>query len=462
MGNDFSPNWRDTLPDPVRTSSDDLSNSLMDSLADSSDQMNDTGVLDTTNDGTHHDSSFVNATTKRPVGGRHKSKKNTSSKGDYSTAKSGTLETISNNDSPGVQSTARSLISDKLKGKKNTSSKMADFIAKSSTIETISTKDTLPEKTGMSSLVTGSADEHASSRVKNKIKNIAAGRYYFPPGGREADVAVFEEANDREILVLKDEYNGGLDGGNVNRKETGADTMGLQDDYDPNWRDNVADFVGTKGHPVNKQHMGQFQRQQNHRTQLPGQMHRPHSVAAPPIHSGHFPPLSSSMMQNNGERYRMSPANDKYCPHVHAIVGQWQNPQYAPDSEIFKWGQQQHHPQIPFLREPTFKINADLSIESTDERHDRYAGMVHQEVGRQDIRTLVDSGPPHSSVGGMAGSAMGGYGSINMTHNGMMGQQGYQSHAWAQAQITLPPDYNDGDMQYYTTSARGRTQTMLV
>ncbi len=39
--------------------------------------------------------------------------------------------------------------------------------------------------------------------------------------------------------------------------------------------------------------------------------------------------------------------------------------------------------------------------------------------------TLVDSSPPHSSVGGMAGSAMGGYGSINMTHNGMMGPQGY-------------------------------------
>jgi len=421
MGNDYSPNWRETLPDTVEPSTDDVNDRLIDSLADSG------GVLGTTNDGTHHDSSFVNATTTRLISGRRKSKKNTSSKVDDSIAKSGTLETISYIDSPRVQSTARRLISDRHKGKKNTSSKMADFFAKSSTIETISTKDALPEKTGMSSLVTGSAnDEPASSRMKNRIKHTvangalssAAGRCYFPPGGREAGVAVFEEANERGSLVLKDEYNRGLDRGNANRKKTGADTMVLQDDYDPNWRDNVADTVKTKALPVNK-NVG-FQRQQKHRT--------PHPVAARHLRSGHFPPLSPSMLQNNGEGYRMSPANDKYNPIIRGNVGQWQNPQDAPDSAMFKGGQQQHHSQIPVSREPTFKINANLSIETTDERQDRYAGMEQEEVSRRDARTLVDSGPPHLAVG-MGGSAVGEYGSINMTHNGMMGQQRYHGTA---------------------------------
>jgi len=390
-----------------------------DSFLDPSDQVNDPGVLDTTNDGTHHDSSLVNATATRLISGRRKSKENTSSKVDDSIAKSGTLETISNNDSPRVQSTARRLISDRLKGKKNTSSKMADFFGKSSTMETISTKDSLPEKTGMSSLVTGSANgEPASSRMKNRIKYTVAGQCHFPPGGREAGVAVFEEANERGSLVLKDEYNRGLDRGNANRKKTGADTMVLQDDYDPNWRDNVADTVKTKALPVNK-NVG-FQRQQKHRT--------PHPVAARHLRSGHFPPLSPSMLQNNGEGYRMSPANDKYNPIIRGNVGQWQNPQDAPDSAMFKGGQQQHHSQIPVSREPTFKINANLSIETTDERQDRYAGMEQEEVSRRDARTLVDSGPPHLAVG-MGGSAVGEYGSINMTHNGMMGQQRYHGTA---------------------------------
>jgi hypothetical protein len=131
------------------------------------------------------------------------------------------------------------------------------------------------------------------------------------------------------------------------------------------------------------------------------------------------------VLQNNGEGYMMSPANDKHYPNIRGNVGQWQNPQDAPDSAMLKSWQQQHHSQLPVSREPTFKINANLSIETTEERQDRYAGLELQEVDMRDVRTLVDSGPTHSSVG-MAGYAMGGYGSINMTHNGMMGQQGYR------------------------------------
>jgi len=254
---------------------------------------------------------------------------------------------------------------------------MADFFAKSSTIETVSTKDTLPEKTDMSSLVTDSAnDAPASSRMKDRIKNTAAGRCYFPPGGRAAGVAVFEEANERGSLVLKDEYNGELDGGNANRKKTGADTMGLQDDYDPNWRDNVADTVKTKALPVNKN--AGFQRQQNHRTQLPGQMHRPHPVAARHPSSGHFPPLSPYVLQNNQASLH-----------------------------------QMH------LRDKRF---------ATSPNDDRYAIMEQQEVDRRDDMTLVGSGPPHSSVG-MAGYVMGGYGRASMNHNGMMGHQVYHGIA---------------------------------
>jgi hypothetical protein len=445
----MSVSWADSLVDPSDQVNDRSFNAARaappaskaaipaskssDSFLDPSNQVNDPGVLGTTNDDAHHDSSFVNATTKRLLSGRRKIKKDTSSRVDGSIAKSGTLDTISNNDSPRVQSTARRLVSDRLKGKKNTSSKMADFFGKSSTMETISTKDTLPEKTGMSSLVTASAnDAPASSRMKNRIKytaangalSSAAGRCYFPPGGREADVAAFEEANERGSLALKDEYNGKLDGGNANRKKTGADTMGLQDDYDPNWRDNVADTVKTKALPVNEN--AGFQRQQKHQlTQLPGQMIRPHPVGARHLSSGHFPPLSSYVLQNNDEGYMMSPANDRYYPNIRGNVGQWQNPQDAPDSAMFKSWQQQHHSQLPVSREPTFKINANLSIETTEERQDRYAGLELQEVDMRDVRTLVDSGPPHSSVG-MAGYAMGGYDSINMTHNGMMGQQGYR------------------------------------
>jgi hypothetical protein len=379
MGNDYSPNWRDTLSETVEPLTDDVNDRLVDSLVDSS------GVLGTTNDGAHHDSSFVNATTKRLISGRRKTKENTSSKVDDSIAKSGTLDTISNNDSPRVQSTARRLVSDRLKGKKNTSSKMADFFAKSSTMETVSTKDTLPEKKGMSSLVTASAnDEPASSRMKNRIQytvangalSSAAGRCYFPPGGREADVAVFEEANERGSLALKDEYNGELDGGNANRKKTGADTMGLQDDYDPNWRDNVADTVKTKALPLNEN--AGFRRQQKHRTQLPGQMIRPHPVAARHLSSGHFLPLSPPMLQNNQASLRQMHLLDKRF--------------------------------------------------ATRPNHDRYDIMEQQEVDRRDDRTLVDSGPPHSSVG-MAGYAMGGYGSASMNHNGMMGHQVYHGIA---------------------------------
>jgi len=66
---------------------------------------------------------------------------------------------------------------------------------------------------------------------------------------------------------------------------------------------------------------------------------------------------------------------------------------------------------------------------ATSPIHDRYAIMKQQEVDRRDDRTLIGSGPPHSSVGGMAGSAIGVYGSAMMNHNGKMGQQWYHGIA---------------------------------
>jgi hypothetical protein len=129
------------------------------------------------------------------------------------------------------------------------------------------------------------------------------------------------------------------------------------------------------------------------------------------------------MMQRNGERYGLSPVNDNYYSNLKNVV-QWQIPQYSQNSALMRGEQQHQHFLTPVSREPSFKINANLSIESTDERQDRYAGIEQHGVDRRDDR-LVYSGHPHSTVGGMAmhQSAMGGYGSANVTYNnGMTGQ----------------------------------------
>jgi hypothetical protein len=50
---------------------------------------------------------------------------------------------------------------------------------------------------------------------------------------------------------------------------------------------------------------------------------------------------------------------------------------------------------------------------ATSPNQDRYAIMEQQEMDRRDGKTLIGSGPPYSSVGGMGGSVI------------KMGQQGY-------------------------------------
>ncbi len=131
------------------------------------------------------------------------------------------------------------------------------------------------------------------------------------------------------------------------------------------------------------------------------------------------------MLQSIGEGYGLSPANNNYYPDSLANVEQWHNPQYSHSSVVFRGGQQHQHSLTPVPRDPFFKISANSSMESTDERQDRYAGIEQHGVNRRDDRY---SGPPHPSVGGMAvhQSAMGGYGSANITYSNRMKGQVYQ------------------------------------
>jgi hypothetical protein len=128
----------------------------------------------------------------------------------------------------------------------------------------------------------------------------------------------------------------------------------------------------------------------------------------------------------------LSPAHDQYYQNSLGNTDEHHNPKYAPASAVLGGVQKHHHSNILVSGYPCFNINSNLSLESTDEeRQDRYAGAEQQELDMRDDKTLVDSGPPHTTVSGMAiaGSAMGGYGIANMTNNRMIGQQGHQGMA---------------------------------
>jgi hypothetical protein len=407
---------KDKKPDVLTTSPGPVSETdQRDSLVGPSNQLNDATVQDPgvpTTDTETPDSSFDKATSKRLIADRSTSKMNASSKLDACTVRSGAMETPSNSSSL-VRSIGGRLLNGRRRCKKNSFSKTHDLCVKSGTIETISSK-------GTNSFLTSTvSDEPDRSKIGYVVKNTiekGAVRCYFPPGGRMADVAVVEKVNESGILVQND----------------------YSDNYNPNWRDNVADTVVTKAPSRTKKGVlekeQQHQQQQYHHQhqiqqqppQLPGQMYHQHQGVAPVQPSGFFPEGSLNMMQNNREAYGLSPVNNNYHSNGLPNVEQWQNPQYSQNSAMMRGEQQHIHSIIPVSREPSVKINANLSIESADERQDRYAGIEQHGVDRLDDR-LVYTGRPYSSVGGMAmhQTAMGGYGSVNITYNNEMAGQMY-------------------------------------
>jgi hypothetical protein len=175
-------------------------------------------------------------------------------------------------------------------------------------------------------------------------------------------------------------------------------------DYDPNWRDTVADTVVTTPRAGNT-NAGQCHMQQHQqRIDLPGEAYQPHPGAYPHSSIAQSHPFCRSMSRINeallrhmpqggiGKRSRSS--HDEYYRNtVGNVDGGWQYPERAPNNAVLGEEQQHHHhSHVPVSGEPYSivpKINLILSSDSMDEideRIDRYIPANAGGVFRQGDR----------------------------------------------------------------------------
>jgi hypothetical protein len=175
-------------------------------------------------------------------------------------------------------------------------------------------------------------------------------------------------------------------------------------DYNPNWRDNVADTVATTPRAVNT-NAGLCQMQQQQRINLPGEAYQPHPGASPHSSIAQSHPFGRSMSRINqtllrhmpqggiGKRSRSS-HDEYYRNSVGNVDDGWQYPKRAPNNAVL--GEDHHHPHhhshVPVSGEPYSivpKININLSRDSMDEfdeRIDRYIPAYAGGVSRQGDR----------------------------------------------------------------------------
>ena len=197
-------------------------------------------------------------------------------------------------------------------------------------------------------------------------------------------------------------------------------------DYNPNWRDNVADTVVTAARAVNA-NASQCHMQQQQQINLPGESCQTHPGAAPHSSIAQFHPLRRSMSRINqdsqqhmpqggiGKRSRSS-HDEYYRNSVGNADGGWQYPERAPNNAVRGEEQQHHHSHVPDSGEPYSivpKININSSRDSMgeiDERIDRYLpggwqyperapnNAVRGEEQQHHHSHVPDSGEPYSIV----------------------------------------------------------------
>jgi hypothetical protein len=343
----------------------------------------------------------------------------------------------------------------KVKAMKTMKARRVDMInthAKSDTVSnhtrslsTDTKSSNLTKDIGVSSTLTGTASmEPTPSKIKNLMRSFSSSKR-FSPGGSIASLrreAYAERANDNKVIV-KDDNKVSI------KDEDKTTVLSEESDYNPNWRDSVVDTV-LSAPPVNpfilvqqqqqqqqkrleeekqqqqrleeeKQQQHQKQQQHHYHNQQQGQMYQRHPGVSPYPGNSHFPSLNPAIIPNSQALSGQMPQPGNLftikSPSQN-LPGQYHN-SAAGNSNILEGGQQQHHhhSRVPVSRGPSYKINANLSLETEDDNNeDRYAA-----------RQLVGYGAPHSSVGTTATGFVVGdyYSNAHLTQNGIAGQPGH-------------------------------------
>jgi len=276
----------------------------------------------------------------------------------------------------------------------------------------------LTKDSGVSTTLTGTTSiEPTSSKIKTLMKTFSSSSKRFSPGGSISSLrreAGAERANDNKDVI---------------KAEDKTKVLTEESDYNPNWRDSVVDtvlsappenpFILVQQQEQQQQQQQQQQLQHDYHKQQQGQMYQRHPGVSPYPGSSQFPPINPAIIANDNQALsqRPQPGNPFTMKTLSQnLPGQYQN-SAAGNANMLEGGQQHHHSRVPVSRGPSYKINANLSLETEDDNNeDRYAA-----------RQLVGYGAPHSSVGTAATRFGVGdyYGNAHLTQNGITGQPGH-------------------------------------
>lgn len=285
-------------------------------------------------------------------------------------------------------------------------------------ISTDTKSSNLTKDIGLSFTLTGTASmEPTPSKIKTLMKTFSSSKR-FSHGGSISSLrreACAERANDNKVII---------------KDEDKTKVLTEESDYNPNWRDSVVDTV-LSAPPVTpfilvqqqqrlEEKKQQQQQQHHYHNQQQGQMYQRHPGVSPYPGSSHFPSLNPAIIPNSQalSAHTPQPGNPFIVktPSRNLPV-QYQN-SAAGNANMLEGGQQHHHhSRVPVARGPSYKINANLSLETEDDNNeDRYAA-----------RQLVGYGAPHSSVGTTAtGFGVGdSYSTAHLTQNGITGRPGH-------------------------------------
>lgn len=246
------------------------------------------------------------------------------------------------------------------------------------------------------------------SKIKTLMSTFSSSKRFSPGGSivstqREAGAV---RANDNKVIILDEDK---------------TKVLIEESYYNPNWRDSVVDTV-LSAPPVNPFILVQQQQQwleeekQQQQQQQQGQMYQMHPGVSPYPGSSHFPSLNAAIIPNSQALSAQMPQpGNQFTTKTPSqnLPGQYKN--------MLEGGQQHHHHSQSVSRGPSYKINANLSLETEDDNNeDRYAA-----------RQLVVYGALDPSVGTTA-TGFGihdYYSTAHLTQNGIL-----DSHQMTMAQ----------------------------